>query len=320
MLGLLLGALSVMDSASGAEPISDGPWRYVLRKPADGWESPEFDASTWREGNGGFGTVGTPGARVGTAWTTPNVWLRRTLELKSVPAKPALLVHQDEDAEVFLNGTKVAEFKGYVTDYKVVPLEPEGREALRAGKNLLAVHCRQTGGGQFIDVHVVDGDDVPKLPAPKRPTIPFKTDLITEWGAKVTAENAWQEYPRPQLARKDWRNLNGHWDYAVTPLEAERPEQWAGKILVPFCLESKLSGVGRLLDPQEALWYHRTFEAKPSRGRRTLLNFEAVDYRCRVWVNDEEVGQHVGGQVDRAGVHVLDHDGFGGHLDVLHLG
>lgn len=125
---------------------------------------------------------------------------------------------------------------------------------------------------------------------------PFQSELITEWGAKVTAENAWTEYPRPQLERAQWQNLNGHWEYAVTDRDQqETPLQWSGKILVPFSLESRLSGVQRILKPDETLWYTRKFDAQPKRGTRTLLNFEAVDYRSRVLVNDKVVGEHTGG-------------------------
>jgi beta-galactosidase len=275
----------------------DGPWKYLKRRPAEGWQKPDFNADAWQEGFGGFGTRETPGSRVATDWSTDDIWLRRSVDLPSLPEKPALLIHHDEDAEVYINGQQVATFKGFVTEYKTVPLEAQAKQALKEGKNVLAVHCRQTGGGQFIDVHIVDADNVPKLPKPKRPTKPFISELITEWGAKVTPENAWQEYPRPQMVRENWTNLNGQWDYAVTPLDAEKPARWDGKILVPFCLESKLSGVQKLLADDEALWYHRTFNAKPNSNRRLLLNFEAVDYRSRVWVNDTEVGQHVGGNV-----------------------
>ena len=146
------------------------------------------------------------------------------------------------------------------------------------------------------DAHVVDADNVPKLPRPKRPTTPFKSELITKWGEAVTPENAWTEYPRPQLVRDNWTNLNGNWDYAVTAADiTTTPDEWVGKILVPYCLESKLGGVQRLLDAEEALWYRRTFDASPKRGARTLLNFEAVDYRCEVFVNGKTVGAHQGG-------------------------
>ncbi len=125
---------------------------------------------------------------------------------------------------------------------------------------------------------------------------PFASELITEWGEQVTVENAWTEYPRPQLKRNSWTSLNGQWDYAITPVQQkEMPSLWNGKILVPYCLESKLGGVQRLLDASEALWYHRSFKATPSQGTRTLLNFEAVDYRCEVFVNGKSVGKHQGG-------------------------
>ena len=286
--------LLLVAASSSAQEIAD-QWRYTLR-PADGWQLTDFDSSTWKEGFGGFGTPGTPGARIGTPWTTNNIWLRKTFQLSSVPAKPALLVHHDEDAEIFVNGQQVAALERWSTEYKVVPLDDDGRKALRAGKNVLAVHCRQQNGGQFIDVHIVDAQKVPKLPRPARSTKPFKSELITKWGAEVTADNAWTEYPRPQLMRDSWQNLNGHWDYAITPVDQQTiPSEWAGKILVPYCLESKLGGVQRLLDAAEALWYRRTFRVEPSNAQRTLLNFEAVDYRCVVLVNGKRVGEHQGG-------------------------
>ena len=123
---------------------------------------------------------------------------------------------------------------------------------------------------------------------------------LTRWGAKVTPENALREYPRPQMEREGWSCLNGLWQYAVTSREAGRPEAWQGEILVPFAIESPLSGVGRLLQPAETLWYRRTFEApKLGPGERLILNFECVDFRCQVWVNGKEATDvpHEGGQL-----------------------
>ncbi|MEZ6122360.1 MAG: glycoside hydrolase family 2 TIM barrel-domain containing protein [Planctomycetaceae bacterium] len=278
-----------------AQEIVDS-WRYTLRPPGEGWRAPKFDDSKWTVGNGGFGTYDTPGSRVGTIWSTNSIWLRKTVSLTEIPEKPALLMHHDEDAEVFLNGMLVTKKNGYTTEYIVVPLEEKDREVLKSGPNVMAVHCRQTGGGQFIDVHLVDANKLPTLPAPKRNTKPFISELITEWGSAVKPENAWREYPRPALVRENWQNLNGQWDYAVSPIDQKQaPSAWDGKILVPFCLESKLGGVQRLLDSTEALWYHRVFTAAPKAGERTLLNFEAVDYRCEVVVNGTTVGEHQGG-------------------------
>ena len=204
-------------------------WRYTVQKPADGWQQPAFDDRDWQQGTGGFGTLETPGARVGTTWATANIWLRKVFTLTAVPERAALLIHHDEDAEVFINGRQVATFARWATDYQVVPLDEQARSALVAGRNVLAVHCRQTDGGQFIDVHVIDADRVPRLPQPERQTRPFLSEMITTWGAAVTPANAWTEYPRPEMVREDWQNLNGSWDYAVTSAETAAAAREVGR-------------------------------------------------------------------------------------------
>ena len=294
----LVACLILVASAtvSRAQDAVIDTWRYTFEAPKDGWQAVGFDDSAWTKGAGGFGTQNTPGARIGTEWKSHHIWIRKTFELKVVPAKPALLIHHDDEAEVFINGKQVAAFQRWTSVYEVVTLEAAAVSALKAGANVLAVHCHQDAGGQFIDVHVIDADNVPKLPRPKRNLETFKSPLITTWGEEVTAENAWTEYPRPQMTRQNWTNLNGHWDYAITSSEVQQtPDQWTGKILVPFCLESKRGGGQRMLDIGESLWYHRTFNASPKADHRTLLNFEAVDYRCAVFVNGQKVGEHQGG-------------------------
>ena len=77
-------------------------WKYTLRRPAEGWQNVEFDDSNWKEGSGGFGTRSTPNARVGTTWSTNSIWLRKSFQLKKAPVRPALLIHHDEAAEVYL--------------------------------------------------------------------------------------------------------------------------------------------------------------------------------------------------------------------------
>lgn len=127
---------------------------------------------------------------------------------------------------------------------------------------------------------------------------PTENVLMTEWGEKVTPENAWRDYPRPQMVRSNyifdtglpisWQNLNGLWDYAITPRGSGIPEKWDGKILVPYPVESALSGVKRLLKPDEELWYRRTFKGLLT-GERLLLHFGAVDFRAQVFLNGVEV-------------------------------
>jgi hypothetical protein len=132
-------------------------WKYTTTKPADEWFKPEFDDSAWTSGPAGFGTKGTPGTVVRTEWKTNDIWIRRTFELASADvAGLALRIHHDENAQVYLNGEQVAAVTGYTVNYTLVPLDEKGIKALRAGKNTLAVHCRQTGGGQYIDVGLVE--------------------------------------------------------------------------------------------------------------------------------------------------------------------
>ncbi len=122
------------------------------------------------------------------------------------------------------------------------------------------------------------------------------TPLVTRWAAAVDPAAPLPEYPRPQLTRPDWQNLNGLWEYAITPLQASAPEQFDGRILVPFAIESALSGVGHRLAPTETLWYRREFEVPRGwHARRLWLHFGAVDWHARVWVNGEWVGEHLGG-------------------------
>jgi hypothetical protein len=133
-------------------------WRFTFEKPADDWMKPGFDDSKWKEGPAGFGTAGTPGAVVRTQWRTDDIWIRRTFDLPQGKwSDLQFLMHHDEDAEVFLNGVPAAKAGGFATEYDLVPVSREARAALKAGgKNVIAVHCRQTKGGQYIDVGIVD--------------------------------------------------------------------------------------------------------------------------------------------------------------------
>ena len=119
--------------------------------------------------------------------------------------------------------------------------------------------------------------------------------MKTPWTDTIDREKPLPEYPRPQMARQGWMNLNGPWDYAIT--ESTRfPRAFDGEILVPFSPESELSGVGRALGSREYLWYRRTVSVPASfSGKRILLHFGAVDQTALVWVNDKQVAQHVGG-------------------------
>lgn len=125
---------------------------------------------------------------------------------------------------------------------------------------------------------------------------PVGNKIKTSWADKVTPKNVWQEYPRPIMERTQWENLNGLWEYAIQPVKDGKPAQYQGEILVPFPVESSLSGVGREVGERNALWYNRSFTVPASwKGKDIMLNFGAVDWKADVWVNDVKVGSHTGG-------------------------
>lgn len=125
---------------------------------------------------------------------------------------------------------------------------------------------------------------------------PAGDKIKTRWAEQVSPENALPEYPRPLMVRPEWKNLNGLWQYAITAKGEKTPEHYEGDILVPFCIESSLSGVQKEVGPDKALWYQKTFSVPNTwKSGRILLHFGAVDWMTDVWVNDIKVGSHTGG-------------------------
>ena len=125
---------------------------------------------------------------------------------------------------------------------------------------------------------------------------PAGDKIKTSWGEQLDPKNVLPEYPRPIMERSDWKNLNGLWKYAITPKGTPTPAAYQGDILVPFAVESSLSGVGKMINEKEELWYQRTFDVPSAwRGKKILLYFGAVDWKAEVWVNDVKVGEHTGG-------------------------
>ena len=154
-------------------------WLYTTQPPADGWQQPAFDPADWKKGAGGFGQNGTPGAVVRTEWKTADLWLRKTFAAPLRPARLALNLHHDEEADVYLNGQLIHRAAGFVTAYQQVVLPIETNALLKDQDNVLAVHCHQTGGGQYIDVGLVEA-----------PADAVLDSLFTQFGATLLGDRA----------------------------------------------------------------------------------------------------------------------------------
>lgn len=127
---------------------------------------------------------------------------------------------------------------------------------------------------------------------------PVEGKIVTPWASQVNPEQPLPEYPRPHMVRENWQNLNGLWDYAIAPEATGKdlPAAYEGKILVPFAIESALSGVGKRVGEENVLWYRKEVSV-PSKLRKqnVLLHFGAVDWQADVYVNGKNVGTHQGG-------------------------
>ena len=169
-------------------------------------------------------------------------------------------------------------------------LESLSKKFVGATKTLMDARAKKGIG--FLSLHVIA---VLSLFAAFSTCLSQVNTLETRWTKTVTMDNVHPEYPRPQLLRNTWLNLNGLWDYVIKPLNSEIPIHFDGEILVPFPIESALSGVQEKVDGK-ALWYRRSFELPVGWSeQRILLHFGAVDWDTTVWLNGQEIGTHQGG-------------------------
>lgn len=125
---------------------------------------------------------------------------------------------------------------------------------------------------------------------------PAGDKIKTQWAEQVNPKSVLPEYPRPLMERSEWQNLNGEWEYAIKPVGEVEPATFDGNILVPFAVESSLSGVQKEVGEKNELWYKRSFTVPAKwKGKDVMLNFGAVDWKAEVFVNDVLVGSHKGG-------------------------
>lgn len=171
-------SMVVTDSRDPSTP--GHTWRYTTDKPNDGWADKNFDDTEWKTGRAGFGAPNTPGATVRTEWGTADIWMRRTVRFEEVEGLEnlCLSVHHDEDAEIYLDGVCLAELTGYSTAYKIVSIPDVASELLAKGDHVLAIHCHQTRGGQYVDVGLAELESIPSRPEQAAKVAPIRGAVI----------------------------------------------------------------------------------------------------------------------------------------------
>lgn len=139
--------------AADQEPVT---WQYTTDLPAPDWFKPAYNDRKWKSGRSGFGMDGTPGARVSTVWDTPDIWIRRVVDLPyPIPDNLRLWLHHDDDVDVYLNGVLALKREGWTTGYEVFAISKAALKSLKPGQNSIAIHCHQNQGGQYIDCGLV---------------------------------------------------------------------------------------------------------------------------------------------------------------------
>lgn len=249
-------------------------WEYIFTQPDQDWKDVGFRDKSWLKGTSGFGTKGTPGSIIGTKWNTENVWMRTTFGLKDLPTALALDIHHDEDVEVYLNGILVFSEKGYLNKYQTRLLDKKAVDALQTGRNVLAVHCKQTSGGQYIDLALRTGvsDKITFNDITKSQGKNFPHTLAKHFGRPI-----WKEY---ENTTKELKNTQA--SQVGTPINAvtERghtaPDMHIHLRGSAHALGEKVApGFAAVLSgtegPKPATFAPVTWNGKASSGRRLAL-------------------------------------------------
>ena len=192
-------------------------WEFTYTQPADNWFEIAFDDSKWRKGRSGFGSPGTPGSKVRTPWHSSDIWLRRDFRFDTIPGKLTLKIHHDEDAEIYLNGKQIKTFKGFLKQYAEIDVTDECLDVLQTGRNTLAIHCKQTGGGQYIDAGLLADQSTTPVPV-----------LAAKYGREILGEAKLEEYSklRDELANVQSTELTLKTEYAMAVAEDARRKMW----------------------------------------------------------------------------------------------
>ncbi|MFK5923067.1 MAG: PSD1 and planctomycete cytochrome C domain-containing protein [Verrucomicrobiota bacterium] len=206
-----------IDDARGQGKI----WTYTTQHPSPDWFAIGFRNKSWSKGKSGFGQSNTPGAKVNTTWKNKNIWLRTSFGLKHLPKTLVLDIHHDEDVEVYLNGGLIFKEKGFLKKYQTFALPAKALELLQTGKNVIAVHCRQTTGGQYFDLALRTGSD--QTPLLHQLITPKDQALIK----KITAHfkrDLWQEFKQAEKKLAELKRLSAGIAINAVTENGKKPE------------------------------------------------------------------------------------------------
>ena len=239
------------------------PWEYSFTQPSDNWFEIAFDDSQWRKGDGGFGTQGTPGSKVRTPWKNADIWLRKDFRLTQIPSQLSLKLHHDETTEIYLNGKRVAMLTGHVTEYITLDISDAASDVLQTGRNTLAVHCHQTGGGQYIDVGLISEDKSPSLQT-----------LVDRYGKQLLGTDSigeWQQWKSKLLASKE-TTLELNPAFAMAVSERGRNQTWVLARGNPSAKGDEVAAAfPQILNPPEVDPSAHSADSSPTSGKRRLL-------------------------------------------------
>lgn len=272
-------------------------WKYAIEAPDSlQWMKPTFDDSAWSEGQAGFGLKRTTYG-VNTEWTTNDLWLRKNVSFKGLNKDDLknlkLEVIHDAVCEFYFNGVLAAKLEKTGIKTESPEISAEALDAISLDSTTtIAIHCYRKHSMRHFDASLTC--DVYRIIAPMKWEMK-EGPLTSKFTKDIDIDNVLAEYPRPQMVRSEWQNLNGIWE--LQPLFSSKegmPEDvYTMQILVPFPIESSISGIMKHYD---RFAYRRTFTVpKDWEGRNLLLHFEAVDWQCEVFVNGQSVGTHSGG-------------------------
>ncbi len=296
-VGLYRHTFTTFKTFMSTADVAPTTWKYATEAPDSlTWMTSSFDDSAWSEGAGGFGKTRTTHP-INTQWTTNDIWLRKKVNFEGVTKSDlktlSLKVIRDGVCQIYFNGVLAASLEKNGIKTEDVVVSQEALDAISSeGETTIAVHCYRTNSLKYFDATLscqISGK-MGKIEWQMQ-----KAPLMSVFADDVDVNNVWSEYPRPQMARKEWQSLNGIWDFQ--PLFADRdgkPEDaYSMEILVPFPVESALSGIMKSYD---RFAYRRYFTVPEEwEGKNLLIHFEAVDYECELFINGQSVGTHEGG-------------------------